>query len=53
MQTPRLDQILLTRFNTATYQQLATLAEQQLSKAALVRLAVSEYLTKAKEPLTA
>jgi len=49
-----LDKILLTRFDTTAYQQLATVAEQQqLSKAALVRLAVTEYITEAKGPLAA
>ena len=54
MRTPILDKVFLIRLNSLTYQQLANLAEhQKLSKAAIVRLAVTEYLTTVKETLAA
>jgi hypothetical protein len=54
MRNLTLDKIIPTRFDTVTYQEVtATAKQQQLSKAAFVRLAVNEYLIKAKEPLVA
>jgi predicted transcriptional regulator len=48
--TTTLDKIFLTRFSTKTYQQLSTVAEKkQLSRAQLVRLAVSEYLKESEK----
>lgn len=50
--TTTLDKIFLTGFSTATYQQLAVVAEkEQLSRAQLVRLAVAEYLRKSQSQI--